>query len=367
MLKNACKIRYLIGLIAILGALSLGSEAILAQEGDTGSNIQDLIVNGGFEGGFQEDFGIGYGWGGFSNGNAVVGWNFDDWDAVVTEGQYSQRIEITDAAELDRYAGIFQSIPVVPGEQYKLTINGLVRSTEGDVDSSDYGYRLQYAIDPSGGTAWELLDPSAWQELPWDEQEMTEPISGPFENQTFETTVTATGDQLTVFIRGWKKWINDGSGVYNIDEVSFVGPAQEGFMAPATEPVGADTAEQPVADEFVAEEPSSQLSEQDGSGSEVEQQTPAQSTVEQDGVAEVDQADEFSAPAEANTAESQAPSKTVSSLQPLAAPETGSAQLPESGQGSDDSSQFVFAIGAVIILVLLAGAITATVRRRHLV
>ncbi len=61
----------------------------------------------------------------------------------------------------------------MPGEQYKLTLKGLVRSEEGDVSVSDYGYRLQYAIDYNGDTAWELLDSDAWQELPWDEQPLT--------------------------------------------------------------------------------------------------------------------------------------------------------------------------------------------------
>ena len=56
----------------------------------------------------------------------------------------------------------------------------------------------------------------------------------------------------------------------------------------------------------------------------------------------------------------------VSSVRPLAAPNTEIAPLPVSGQGSDGSINFVVIIGAVILLVLLVGAVTATIRRRHL-
>src|SRR5262245_14646333 len=199
-------------------------------QGDT--SIQDLIVNGGFEGGFQQEYGIGYGWGGFSNGNAVIGWNFDDWTAVVPAGKYAQRIEIQEALEQDRYAGIYQTISVVPGQQYKLTLKGLIRSEEGDIALSDYGYRLQYAIDYKGETAWELVPAADWKEMPWDEQPMADPSGGVYRIDTFETTITAQSERLTLFIRGWKKWINQGAGIFDIDEISFVGPAPEGFQSP---------------------------------------------------------------------------------------------------------------------------------------
>ena len=58
--------------IAVLLTVAILPQAVRSQQ----QNIQDMIVNGSFEGGFQEEFGVGYGWGGFSNGNAVVGWRY---------------------------------------------------------------------------------------------------------------------------------------------------------------------------------------------------------------------------------------------------------------------------------------------------
>ena len=122
------KLSLMISLLLALVVLYGPAPAFSQEE----SAVQDLIINGGFEGGFQQEYGIGYGWGGFSNGNAVVGWNFEDWEAVVSAGKYAQLIEIKEALEQNRYAGIYQTISVVPGQQYKLSLKGLIRSDEGD-------------------------------------------------------------------------------------------------------------------------------------------------------------------------------------------------------------------------------------------
>jgi len=137
-------------MVAGLGLAATSTPALSQQS----ENQQNLIVNGGFEEGFQGEFGVGYGWGAFSNGNAAIGWNADSWAPVVIAGSHAQLIEVKNAADADRYAGIYQTVAVVPGQQYKLTIKGLIRSEEGDVQKSNYGYRLQYGLDDAGGTAW---------------------------------------------------------------------------------------------------------------------------------------------------------------------------------------------------------------------
>lgn len=56
MLRHVSKLKYLLGLAIIIGTLGLGPDPVSAQQGDETPTIQDLIVNGGFEGGFQEEF-----------------------------------------------------------------------------------------------------------------------------------------------------------------------------------------------------------------------------------------------------------------------------------------------------------------------
>ena len=299
---------------------------------------QNLIVNGGFEEGFQGEFGVGYGWGGFSNGNAIVGWNGDTWDKVVVAGENAQLIEIKDATELNRYAGIFQTIPVVPGEQYKLTINGLIRSTEGNIRVSDYGYRLQYAIDQEGGTTWELLGDEAWVELPWDEQPLTEPSASAYQIDTYETTITAKNDQLTLFIRGWKKWINNGSGIFDLDEIGLVGLAPAGFQAPQAQVAAVENSTVTTAEtEAMADAPSSSVQASTDANDLTTEQTQTESS----------------------------PDMNVSTQSGEALPQVESSQLPVSGQGQDEAVNYIVISSGLLLLILFVGAVMATMRQRN--
>ncbi|MBN1991491.1 MAG: hypothetical protein JW953_02225 [Anaerolineae bacterium] len=327
---NDLGLRMMVSLALIAALLYLPVPAYSQQN----SNIQNLIANGNFQEGFQ-DFGVGYGWGAFSNGQALVGWNVDTWEKVVPSGQTSaQMIEIKNAQERDRYAGIYQTVPVVAGQQYKLTIKGLIRSTEGDVQISDYGYRLQYGLDYNGGTAWELVAGENWHELPWNEQPLYDPAGGAYRFDTFEATVTAKSDQLTLYLRGWKKWINNGSGIYNIQEVSLVGPAPAGFESSMGQVASVSEAAPPAAEQFIASAAPGQVSENPASGQPDSQTLP--------------------------------PDNPPAVEAPANEPPQTTAPLPVSGQGQDDSINYVVISSIVLLLVLFVGAITATIRRRKL-
>lgn len=183
------------------------------------SQSVNLIVNGGFEDGFFE--GIGVGWERFATGNVQAGWQDDTWDEVVYEGEHAQLLSLKDAWETDRYVGILQVIRVVPHTEYLLTLHGLVRSDEGSVAESDYGYRLQYGLDFAGGTDWQSLE-VAWVELPWDDQPRTAPPTEGYRRETYTATITAQTTKVTLFIRGWKKWPGALEGNYNVDGLSLV-------------------------------------------------------------------------------------------------------------------------------------------------
>ena len=382
------KIKVMAGLLLVSALLlTMLPTSVFAQEGEGPSSIQDLLVNGDFEGGFQDGFGVGYGWGAFSNGNAVVGWNFDDWDRVVTSGNYSQRMEIKEALDQDRYAGIYQTVSVVTGQQYKLSINGLVRSDEGEVSLSDYGYRLQYAVDYDGNTAWELVDSTAWQEIPWDEQPLSLPEGEAYQTDTYDTTITATGDELTIFIRGWKKWINNGAGVFNLDEISFVGPAPDGFHSPVAQAAVVNNTEG-AAGETAAVDTPAETSEADTEMAATETETAEevvsgetpvevveQTTEETAQVANPDpqtafepqQSTEAVAATQADTPE-EAPAQQPSVAMPVlaqtnAVPQADIAPLPVSGQGSDNTINLVVVIGILLLMVLVGSAVAATVRK----
>jgi hypothetical protein len=333
-------------------------------------SLQDMIVNGGFEGGFQEEFGVGYGWGGFSNGNAVVGWGYDDWGPVVSDGDYAQRLEISEVLDQDRIIGIYQTVSVVPGEQYKLSLTGLVRSGEGSVDVSDYGYRIQYAIDYDGQTAWELLEGDAWQELPWDEQPLATEGQAAYQMDTYNTTVTAQSERMTLFVRGWKKWLDNGTGVFNLDEISLIGPAPQGFQAPVSQqPQPAAESNEAVAEVAgVATEPESAPAAETAPVADAPAAVVAESDIETTSPAEsVESSDSTVAETEAlasSTEETEVVSEQV--LARSGEDTTSLAQvapLPATGQGGENSLIYIVVVGSVVLLALFASAIMATTRR----
>jgi hypothetical protein len=179
----------------------------------------NLIANGDFEVGFVE--GIGIGWERFATGSVQAGWQADTWEAVVFDGEHAQLLVLKDATQNDRYVGIFQTVTVAPDTDYVLTLRGLVRSDEGSISASNYGYRLQYGIDYAGGGDWQSSD-IQWIELPWDEQPRTVPPVGGYRLDSYAATVKSQGPKLTVFIRGWKKWVGAAEGNYDINSVSLI-------------------------------------------------------------------------------------------------------------------------------------------------
>ncbi|MFN8453222.1 MAG: hypothetical protein U0401_00885 [Anaerolineae bacterium] len=332
MITKPLNLRTIVSVMVSLGLwLTVMTGPAFSQEG-----AQNLLANGDFEQGFQDKFGVGYGWGGFSNGNATVGWSADTWEQVVVKGKYAQLIEIKDATERDRYAGIYQTIPVVPGQQYKLTLKGLIRSEEGDIKISNYGYRLQVGVDYEGGLAWELAPEQNWQEVPWDEQPLSG-TNGTFRFDTFETTLTAKSDKLTLFIRAWKKWLDKGSGLYDLDEISLTGPAPENFQAVPGQAAAVGSSTEPVRIELVEPDLSLQDSEHGEDLAPVEQPTVAAPTA--------------------------LPTTAPASITP--APSTdASPQLPVSGRGDETSTNFIVILGVVVLLGLLISAAATMLRRQ---
>jgi hypothetical protein len=193
----------------------------------TSTLISSVIENGGFEDGFIEGRGVAVGWDRFASHNVSAGWYDDTWTKVVFEGEHAQLLELIHALEPDRYAGIFQTIDVVPGTEYVLTIHGLVRSDEGSAEVSNFGYLMQYGINYQGGIDWQSSD-IEWVELPWGEQPR-EDLTGQnvYQLKTFTATIRTRANKLTLFIRGWKRWPGPGEGNYDIDGVSLIGPFNE--------------------------------------------------------------------------------------------------------------------------------------------
>lgn len=187
----------------------------------------EVMRNGDFSGEFLRG-GVASEWQLFHN-DAATFWCYPD-TLRTTSGEMlrSQTLHIHGAALPDRYLGIYQTVDVVPGGIYTFTIAGLVRTPQGDVQQTGYGYRMQVGFDPQGRSNWQAVE--SWIELPWDEQPRDQPS---YRVEVFTTTVTARQPQLTVFIRAWKKWADAGEGMYDITRVSLVGPVVTALPQPS--------------------------------------------------------------------------------------------------------------------------------------
>jgi hypothetical protein len=204
--------------------------------------IGELLVNGDFEEPFTAQ-GTGTGWEKFDNGGgAQFFWGDNDWLPAVSHGEHSQSMKLSNIAEADRYIGIHQTVSVVPGQTYTLTVQGLIRSTEANDGS--YGHRMQWGIDSQGGTDWAAV--GAWSDLGWDDQaiDLSSPTIG-----TYTTTLTSETESLTLFVRGWSKWpVMHSRSEFFVDNVSLtglmsstaVGTGAEGEEAAQMPPTGGD-------------------------------------------------------------------------------------------------------------------------------
>ena len=180
----------------------------------------NIVHNGSFSGEFQDN-GVATGWDHFNNGGAEFSYNGDLRPSALGESGRTQVMRVRNAAQPDRYLGIYQTVSVVPGRVYTFSISGLVRTNTGDSLQTGYGYRLQIGFDTLGDGDWKQV--SGWIELPWDEQLQ---VQDTHRIDVYTTTVYARSNRLSVFVRAWKKWADGGEGAYDISAIRLIGPAE---------------------------------------------------------------------------------------------------------------------------------------------
>lgn len=212
-------------LSAVLAAVIVLAHASQAAAGQT-------LINGSFEGGFVnqphcrwrndgDEPQVGAGWRCFTNqGAARYGFYADTWSPVVADGAYSQLIEINtwglENGDNDRYAGIYQTVPTVPGAVYRFSLRGMIRTT--NLDGDPWRYRVQVGYLHGPMSDWRKVQ--NWTDVGWDTYyPRTEP--GAFSD--YQTTLRAQHEQITLFVRVWKKWgLTDEEVDVNLDAITLV-------------------------------------------------------------------------------------------------------------------------------------------------
>ena len=148
--------RAAVSVMAIVSILAGVAMVGAAPQTADASDVMNVVKNGSFEGGFTSQPGcgmVGSGWTCFTNGGAAAYGFYDDmWAPVVADGEHSQLLEINTkglvVADADRYSGIYQTVRVKPGEVYKLSLAGMIRTTNFDGDPWRYRVEVGYTHGP---------------------------------------------------------------------------------------------------------------------------------------------------------------------------------------------------------------------------
>jgi hypothetical protein len=147
--------------------------------------------------------GLANGWNAFTSqdqfGSACM--NETVWKDNVHSGVSAQEITF---AYVGIEAGVYKTAPTIPGHRY--TIEAFMRR-----EFSPAKVEVALGVDLNGGTDWQV-DSVQW--FPWQED---------LENawSRTETTVTATGEVMTIFIKGTHPYPEAG-GALRIDSISIV-------------------------------------------------------------------------------------------------------------------------------------------------
>lgn len=217
--------RWISGAAGVAIALLLTAVAVMPRMLQAGE--LDALANGGFEHGFQSIVGcgdVGSQWQCFTNGGAAAyGFYDDQWELVVHEGQHSQLIEINTknmaAGDNDRYAGIYQTARVVPHAKYKLSLRGMIRTTNAEGDPWRYSVQVGWVSGPHG----DWRDVTNWADVGWNTYY---PRTSPGAFSAYETHLVPDSELITVFVRVWKKWGVAYEEIdVNLDSIRLTGPS----------------------------------------------------------------------------------------------------------------------------------------------
>lgn len=212
--------------LVVVAAIIASMVTVAIWPAPTSASLTNVLYNGGFEQGFSNQPGcgsVGSGWQCFTNGGAVnYGFYDDQWDRVVAEGSHSQLIELNTKGmmlgDTDRYAGIYQTVPVIDWAEYTLSLKGIIRTT--NLEGDPWRYRVQVGWTFGPYPDWTKV--TNWLDVGWDKYYLrTEP--GAF--SSFTSRFMAESSHVTVYIRVWKKWgVPEEELDVNFDAISLVGP-----------------------------------------------------------------------------------------------------------------------------------------------
>jgi hypothetical protein len=221
----------------------------------------NVIKNGGFEETDENSKppGVARYWNGYTNGQAVFGFYDEQWPEAVLNGKHAQLLEINlvEANILDRVIAVHQTVGVSANSQYDLTLWAIMRTQAPEIDRNKSEVEMHWGVDFTG--AGDYNNVTEWHLMPLTEQyrlgstgEYPQDVPLRYEMVT-GTIQTGENNQITLFLRGLKKFPTGTEVDFNIDDVSLIGAA--GGPAPTATPtlVPGATPEMPTSGAITSE------------------------------------------------------------------------------------------------------------------
>ena len=168
----------------------------------------NLLLNPGFEEGFDPD-GTATKWGKFNNGGrANYGYYDEQWGPVVAEGAHAQLLEINTYGHMptdpDRWIGIHQQVDnLTAGATYQLSLKAMIREAQDHSDEDAWRYEVYWGVNDNNGKISQISELESLTGIPVSGIYLrTAP--GPY--TSYMTTFQAPASTIRLYLLGLKKW-----------------------------------------------------------------------------------------------------------------------------------------------------------------
>ena len=165
-------------------------------------------------------------------------------DYVPLPAANALELNIQSTDQQDARIGVYQTVEVVPGQDYRFSMSGTIQTQSGatTLQSDDPddprqapNHTIELSFDHTGGTDWQAIPFERRTIIEWREQKLefkvSEDDSDIADILNFETTVRARSNKMTIFLTAWRKWANWRTTRFIIDCVALVPLSPNGVPA----------------------------------------------------------------------------------------------------------------------------------------
>ncbi|HMR67717.1 MAG TPA: hypothetical protein PKE64_27215, partial [Anaerolineae bacterium] len=139
-------------------------------------------------------------------------------------------LEMQSTDEQDMRLGVYQTVDVTPGVNYRFSMKGTFQIQSGATTlqpedprapEEDQNHSIELYFDHTGNTDWKAIPHKQWTQIEFEEQKLefraSEDDEDLAEVQDYVTFVTAQSNKMTIFLTFWRKWANWRTGIASLD------------------------------------------------------------------------------------------------------------------------------------------------------